>query len=253
MLSVEKPGSPEEIVEHFGIKGMKWGVRSTRRQSLVAGRKAGSAAAREAAKGGASNRQARKVGRKVASDTARETSRNLRSKKGEGRTKRAAKALGRAADTTAFVLGTQDRNVQGKIAGQATDKLIKSMPRIKARHGEYGKLSNRMKKPFSKEAKAYRDDVKKTYLRHLESTANSMTNTRGSLRYTLKENGQPNTSKYMWDISVEQVKHAAQGVFKVRPIFDDEGWIVDIELVDDEMEQTMDRGIDFLAHMGMEV
>ena len=28
MLSVDKPGSPEEILEHFGKKGMKWGVRN---------------------------------------------------------------------------------------------------------------------------------------------------------------------------------------------------------------------------------
>lgn len=27
MISVEKPGSPEEILEHFGTKGMKWGTR----------------------------------------------------------------------------------------------------------------------------------------------------------------------------------------------------------------------------------
>ena len=28
MLSVEKPGSPSEILEHHGTKGMKWGVRN---------------------------------------------------------------------------------------------------------------------------------------------------------------------------------------------------------------------------------
>lgn len=27
MISVEKPGSPSEILEHHGIKGQKWGVR----------------------------------------------------------------------------------------------------------------------------------------------------------------------------------------------------------------------------------
>lgn len=28
MISVEKPGSPTEILEHHGTKGMKWGVRN---------------------------------------------------------------------------------------------------------------------------------------------------------------------------------------------------------------------------------
>lgn len=32
MISVEKPGSPEELV-HFGVKGQKWGVRKQRTES----------------------------------------------------------------------------------------------------------------------------------------------------------------------------------------------------------------------------
>lgn len=30
MISVEKPGSPEEILEHVGVLGMKWGVRRSK-------------------------------------------------------------------------------------------------------------------------------------------------------------------------------------------------------------------------------
>lgn len=30
LVSVEKPGSPEDVLEHFGRKGMKWGVRKDR-------------------------------------------------------------------------------------------------------------------------------------------------------------------------------------------------------------------------------
>lgn len=32
MLSVEKPGTPAEILEHHGTKGMKWGVRKSSRE-----------------------------------------------------------------------------------------------------------------------------------------------------------------------------------------------------------------------------
>lgn len=41
-VSVEKPGSPTEILEHVGVKGMKWGVRRAVDKSIgtkTAGRK----------------------------------------------------------------------------------------------------------------------------------------------------------------------------------------------------------------------
>lgn len=33
LVSVEKPGSPEEVLEHVGVKGMRWGVRKERNSS----------------------------------------------------------------------------------------------------------------------------------------------------------------------------------------------------------------------------
>ena len=38
MIPVEKPGSPTEILEHHGTKGMKWGVRQSRQMSKEFGR-----------------------------------------------------------------------------------------------------------------------------------------------------------------------------------------------------------------------
>lgn len=232
-VSVEKPGSPGDILEHVGVKGMKWGVRKavdTAIGTKTAGRKPSSY---KKSKGPSSVSRA---GSAVARTAAR-----------------AGRRVGRAIDDAIFIAGSQSSRVQEQIAAEATSKLVKSLPSIKARHGDYAKLSNRIKRPFSKEAKAYRADVKKTYLKHLESSANAFTNTRGTLRYTLKENGQPNTSSYFWNVAVEQVEHVAAREIKVRPIFDDEGWIVDFEIIDDEMEQTMDRGVDFLIHMGIKV
>ena len=65
MISVEKPGSPEEILEHFGKKGMRWGVRSQRGQAIATGRETGRAAAKEAARSGAGRVEARTAGRKA--------------------------------------------------------------------------------------------------------------------------------------------------------------------------------------------
>jgi hypothetical protein len=169
------------------------------------------------------------------------------------RFKSAARAVGRAADDVTFEVGKKNPDIQHQIAATASERLVKNLPSIKARHGDYGKLSNRVKKPFSKEAKAYRADVKKTYLRHLENVANETTNVRGTRRYTLKEQGKPNTSSYFWNLSTEAVTHAAAGTFRVQPVFDNEGYIINIKVIKDDMAQTMDKGANFLFHMGFDI
>lgn len=195
-VSVEKPGTPEELAHH-GVKGMKWGVRSA-----TAG---GKGIAKGARAGG-----------------------------------RAARAVGRGIDNTQFELGAHNDRTHTQIASKAGKKLREQdLPGIKAKHGDYGKLRNRAKHPFSPEAKAYRADVKTAYLKHLEETANSMTNIRGTRRYTLKESGKPNSSRYTWKVSTEAVQHAdGAGTFTVRPIFDSEGYIVDIEFVSTDLAQS---------------
>ena len=217
MISVEKPGTPSELVHH-GIKGMHWGVR------------------RESASGGGGG------GSKGGKGSA------VRSK-----TKRIGTGLGKHVDNVLFEMGTQ--HAHEAIVNKASDRLVKSLPRIKAKHGEYGKLRNRARHPFSPEAKAYRADVKKSYLKHLETSANEITNMRGTRQYTLKEHGKPNTSQYFWEVSTQAVKHATDGTLttKVRPIFDAEGWIIDIKRVEDNMAQTMELGLNSLIHMGFEV
>lgn len=201
MIPETKPASPEEVLEHFGTKGMHWGIRKDQGSGGGGG-------------GGA---------------------------KPAGRAKRAARATGRGVDNTLFEFGAHSNATTQRIATGASVKLKKDLPDIKARHGDYGKLRNRVRHPLAPEAKAYRADVKKVYLKHLESTANEMTNIRGTRRYTLKENGNPTTSQYNWTISTEAVKHASDGTFKVRPIFDSEGWIVDVQIIkDDDMAQSSD-------------
>jgi hypothetical protein len=169
--------------------------------------------------------------------------------------KKVGKGLGKASDNTIFELTKNTTAVNNHIAGNAAKKLQADLPGIKAKHEAYGKVRNRAKKPFSKEAKAYRADVKTAYLKHLESSANELTNIRGTRQYTLKEKGKPNSSQYFWQVSTQPIAHAADGIgtFTVRPIFDDEGYIIDVEMVDTSMAQTMELGADFLQHMGMKL
>lgn len=217
-VSVQKPGSPEEVLAHFGAKGMKWGVRKSRQTSKQAG--------------GVKAGKIKRTGRAA---------------KGVG------KATGRGLDNALFEISTKDSTTRQTIGLKAAGKLTKDLPGIQAKHGAYGKLRNRAKHPFSPEAQAYRADVKKAYIKRLEESANELTNVRGTRQYTLVENGNPNTKQYNWTVSTKSVKHADDGSFTVRPIFDDEGWIVKIEVVEDDMAQTMDRGFNFLIHLGIDV
>jgi 2'-5' RNA ligase len=199
------------VLEHHGIKGMRWGMRKA---NVSSGARAAGGAVKKAAKA-------------------------------------TGKAVGAAADNTLFEVSKKEQWVTNDIIEGAHERLRKDLPGIKAKHGDYAKLKNRIKKPFSSEAKAYRQDVKKAYIRHLESSANSMTNLRGTRQYTLTEFGQPNTSKYFWNVSTRTVQHADPGMVTVRPIFDSEGWITDIETVPDSMAQTIELGADFLKHYGV--
>lgn len=175
---------------------------------------------------------------------------------GSGRARRVGKAVGKAVgagiDNTVFELSKKSDAVTSEIAGNAAEKLHGDLPGIKARHGDYGKLRNRVKKPFSPEAKAYRKDVTATYLKHLESSANEMTNVRGTRQYTLQEHGEPNTSKYFWKVSTQSIQHADDlGMSIVHPIFDDEGYIVDVEVVDETLMQSGMTMNDFFTHSGV--
>ena len=198
-----------EFMAHFGVKGMKWGVR----KDDVAG----------------------------AAKTAGTV----------------AKKVGRGADAVAFELHASSDWVHSSILLGARSKLRQDLPDIKAKHSETGanKRLNRMKNPLSPEARAYRADVKAAYLKRLEETANEHTSLTGSRRYTLKEFGKPNTKKYYWRVATEAnpAQHAAMtpDTVQVHPVFDEDGWIIDIEPVEDSVAQAATLGAEFLAHYGV--
>jgi hypothetical protein len=208
-----------EFLEHFGVKGMRWGHRKEQ----------ASAGARAAGRG---------LGK-------------------------AAAATARFAGDVSFENQAEDGRAREAIINESYKPFRRTdLPAIKARHGDYAKLSNRAKKPFSKEAKAYRKDARETYVKRLESTANSMKNVSGDRQYTIRERGLDlpasggalPKSKTYWDVSTRRVKHAATDDFtRLEVVMDDEGYITDLKKVEVELAQSVsDVGAAFvLEHYGV--
>jgi 2'-5' RNA ligase len=203
-------------IQHFGVKGMHWGVRR---------------AASKAATG------------------AKATSKFVRDVNFETRTARGPE--GQASTATNMVASASRRPFKKE-----------DLPAVKARHGDYAKLTNRAKKPFSPEAKAYRKDARETYVKRLETTANSMKNASGTRQYTVRERGidlpaeggNLPRSKYFWEVSARDVKHATSNVDVRLELVMADGYITDLKPVpvEDSMAQTAELGVEFLAHLSEE-
>jgi len=215
----------EFVLTHHGVKGMRWGVR---KEAVSSGAQSVGTAAKSA--GGA-------VGK-------------------------AAKAAGRFAGDVQFESRTQPRSdgLGGQIESKAREMIIdaahpkfqkEDLPALKARHPNAG-FKNRLLKPLSKEARAYRKDARETYINRLEKTANSMKNPSGTREYTIRERGGdlPNTN-YGWEVSSRQVQHAASDFTLLDVLMDDEGYITGLKKSDNSMAQTAELGAEFLSHYGI--
>lgn len=214
-----------DFLEHFGVKGMRWGVR---KEDVASGARAAGSAAKAAGGGVA----------------------------------KAAGAVVRFAGDVQFENKVADGRAREAVVNGAYKPFKKEdLPAVKSRHGDYGKLKNRAKKPFSKEARAYRKDAKETYIKRLESTANSMKNLSGNREYTIRERGidQPAEggalpkSKLFWDVSARNVKHALEDDFTRLEVVMEDGYITDLKPVEIEnsMAQTVELGEAFLMHYGV--
>ena len=220
-----------ENIEHHGVKGMRWGVRKDRNGgSGTAGALNVKSAAKQVGKAAAA------AGRRIG-DAGFEL--NLENEDSRARTQ--------------LAIDTKARQ-----AFKRTD-----LPALKERHGDYGKLLNRVKKPLSKEARAYRKDARETYIKRLEDAANSMTNLSGTRQYTIRERGWElpaeggalPKSKHVWSITSREIKHAdgSEFIYEIEVIEDAEGYITDLKPIVAEkiMAQTIDLGAEFLEHYGV--
>lgn len=220
----------EFILEHFGVKGMRWGMRKEDLASV--GNAAKSA-------GGKVGRAANAVGKGILDVNFED----------------------RVKDPERHEM------VQHAIIDKANTAFKRTdLPAIKDKpeYQKAKKLPNRLRHPLDPATKAYRKEVKTAYIKRLEDAANTMTNASGTRQYTIRERGWelpaeggalPKSKNY-WDVTSREIKHAVSDgdiTTAVEVILDDDGFITDLKPISaaNALAQTMDLGADFLEHYGV--
>jgi 2'-5' RNA ligase len=214
-----------EFIEHHGVKGMRWGVH---RDDVER------AASSSPSKLGAAVREASKFARDV------EFEANTRPRKSEVHED----------------LETDSVAKEKVVEGAEKNFRKRDLPGIKSKpeYARASKLRNRLLHPTDAMTKAYRKEVRETYIRRLESTANEMKNASGTREYTIREKGGDlPTSKYYWEVSTREAKHAdgKDEPLLLEVLMDDAGFITGTKPVTAEIKQAMDLGDHILEHYGV--
>jgi 2'-5' RNA ligase len=219
------------VLEHYGVKGMRWGVR------------------KEEDSGGGNGAAARSPTKEKAT--------------------RAAKAVGRGASGAARFVGDvafESEGVRKEAESQIVDKAATAfsrtdLPKIKAKpeYQDARKLPHRLLHPSDPATKAYRKEIKDVYAKRLEEAANSMTNASGNRQYTIRERGWELPAEGgdiprhgFWEVTSREIKHVAANAFTlVRVDLDEDGFVDKIKRVADTVAQSVGMDEDFLAHYGV--
>lgn len=223
--------SPEAVADllHSGVKGMRWGVRKS--------------------KGAASA-----VNRKI------------------------PKGLKTVAKDIAFETEFAKDDARGKVARAASTKWAnEDVPRINADYKgtKAGTLKGRLKNPLDPKTIEYRSRSRAAFRDRLNEEVAQYTNASGTRKYEIEDGGSTNAN-YMWTLKVvdvkrssglDRVEHAAKAEnpftdFRIRPIFDDEGFIVALKQEEISVEQDgldgsepfnilANAGEEFIKHYGV--
>ena len=236
----EKPGSPEDILEHFGVKGMRWGVRKAFTPTLDTNR---STLKKDLAKGAllpvvgapAQIRLAKRVIGKQTPMAKTDTTWQKRmfstkvSREGyvidpvprvDKEVKRASK---KELKTAVKEINNKPEYVSAKKRGELKDDTLAITKKYDKE--QFDAFSSIMKKNLAQHPEVYNPSGTKKMVFH--------------------------KTKNEWWIGTEEVKHVDEKLFRVRVIRDDSGVIIDYEFMEDAMAQTADLGVEFLEHFGV--
>lgn len=215
----------EEFLTHFGVKGMKWGVRNDR--TSTSGALSGLSGAPEL-------RKDERWQRKIRGNTYNPRY-TFASKANVKLMNKALKSMKSDVDTL---------NKKPEYQSKQAKKEIK----------RYMKRRKQGWPPDTPITKKYDFEHTGILSKHLRSNFEKQTSPSGKWETSLwvsKSRGR-DYSFTVWYKKNDGVKHAADDsdlVFRLRPIFDDEGYIVDYELLEDDMTQS---SVDeFLEHFGV--
>lgn len=216
----------EDFLEHYGVRGMKWGVRKVR-------------------EGGAA------VNRKI------------------------PKGLKRVAKDIYFETEMSKDAHRDHVARQAATKWSnEDLPRLKKDYEgtKAATVKGRLKNPLDPKTIEYRSRSRAAFRDRLnEEIANLPTNASGTRRYEIEDNGATNAN-YFWTIKavdvkrssgLDRVEHADTDKpielidFRVRPLFDDDGFITGFYQIPNEAahsglsEEVVALGAEFIEHYGV--
>lgn len=233
-VSLEKPGTPEELM-HFGVRGMKWGVRkltdsggqTTRLHPGITSYRPGSFNA---------TRQARKLSKS-------ETGFNVPNMLRMSEVHQAA-LPGIRKDLVK--VNRSPRNVKNN----ASFSRSYTMGMLQRNHPARVKYDSQVEAIVRKN---YQDTINNTYGKKYPKL---------SFEVVRIDNKIVDGSRLAVKVYPKSVKHASANEdpsmleFEVKYIRDNNGFVTDIDLNDlklNEISQTMDKGSNFLLHIGLKV